>query len=112
MNENIVEVHDLCKSYPGVMALKKINFSIKSGTVHCVIGENGAGKSTFIKILTGAERASSGEILLGGKPFAPQSIQEAMHSGISVLYQELNVINQLTVRENLSLGKEKQSSAF
>lgn len=110
MEENIIEVRGLCKSYPGVHALKDINFDIRRGTVHCVIGENGAGKSTFIKILTGAEQASSGQMLLNGKPYHPQCIQDAMRSGISVIYQELNVVNQLSVRENLSLGKE--SSRF
>lgn len=106
MNDNIIEVRGLCKSYPGVKALKNICLDIKRATVHCVIGENGAGKSTFIKILTGAEHADSGEMLLNGESFSPQSIQQAMQAGISVLYQELNVINQLSVRDNLSLGKE------
>lgn len=107
MNNSIIEVRELSKTYPGVKALKKVSFDITKATVHCVIGENGAGKSTFIKILTGAERGDGGEIRLNGKPFNPQSIQQAMQSGISVLYQELNVINQLSVRDNLSLGKEK-----
>ncbi len=103
----IIEVKELEKSYPGVHALKKIHLNIRRGTVHCVVGENGAGKSTFIKILTGAEQRDSGTILLNGSDYRPRSIAEAAGAGISVLYQELNVINQLTVRDNLSLGKER-----
>ncbi|GAK50462.1 ABC transporter-like protein [Candidatus Moduliflexus flocculans] len=102
-----IEVRALEKTFPGVRALKNVNFSINRNTVHCIVGENGAGKSTFIKILTGALAKSKGEILLNDKPFEPRSIREAMDRGISVLYQELNVVDELTVEENLTLGKEK-----
>ena len=62
MSEHIIEVRDLTKKYPGVMALKGVSFDITKNTVHCIVGENGAGKSTFIKIMTGAIQKSSGEI--------------------------------------------------
>ena len=89
-----------------------MSFDIKRNTVHCIVGENGAGKSTFIKILTGAFGKTSGEVLLDGAPFAPRSVREAMSRGISVLYQELNVVNDLTVEENLTLGKERHRAGF
>jgi ABC-type sugar transport system ATPase subunit len=106
MEKNILEVRGLAKNYPGVAALKGIDLDIRHNTVHCIVGENGAGKSTFIKILTCAETRSSGEILFNGKEFKPRSIREAMDLGISTLFQELNVVNQLTVEENLILGRE------
>ena len=106
MEKNILEVRGLAKNYPGVAALKGIDLDIRRNTVHCIVGENGAGKSTFIKILTCAETRSSGEILFNGKEFKPRSIREAMDLGISTLFQELNVVNQLTVEENLILGRE------
>ena len=111
-NENIIEVRGLEKEFPGVKALKGVDFDIKRGTVHCVVGENGAGKSTFIKILTGAHRRSAGSLNFNGKDFDPRSIREAMEQGISVLYQELNVVDDLTTEENLTLGKEKSRFGF
>jgi ribose transport system ATP-binding protein len=106
MPETLLEIRNITKRFPGVDALRGVSFEIQANTVHCIIGENGAGKSTLIKILTGAEHRSGGSLLFKGKEFAPRSTREAMHSGISVLFQELNVVNQLTVEENLVLGKE------
>lgn len=107
MNENIIEVKDISKKYPGVMALKGVSFDIKKNTVHCIVGENGAGKSTFIKIMTGAIQRSGGTILYNGRDYQPKSIKDAMKAGMSVLYQELNVVDDLTVKENLTLGIEE-----
>lgn len=112
MNEKLLEIKNVSKYFPGVTALKDVNFDIYKNTVHCIVGENGAGKSTLIKILTGAERKSRGHILFNGKEFSPKSTRDAMHSGMSVLFQELNVVDQLTVEENLSLGKEKKALGF
>jgi ribose transport system ATP-binding protein len=106
MPETLLEIKDISKRFPGVDALRGVSFDIHANTVHCIIGENGAGKSTLIKILTGAEHRSSGTILFKGREFAPRSTREAMNSGMSVLFQELNVVNQLTVEQNLVLGKE------
>ncbi len=111
-NETLIEIRDIGKSFPGVRALGEVSFSIKRGTVHCIVGENGAGKSTFIKILTGALQRDMGTIILGGKAYEPKSVHDAMEQGISVLYQELNVVDDLTVRENLSLGKENSRLGF
>ncbi|MBI9103872.1 MAG: sugar ABC transporter ATP-binding protein [Spirochaetales bacterium] len=111
-NDAIIEVKGIQKQFPGVKALKDVSFDIKRNTVHCVIGENGAGKSTFIKILTGALQRTAGQILFNGEIFEPKTIRDAMDKGISVLYQELNVVDDLTVEENLTLGKERTKFGF
>jgi ABC-type sugar transport system ATPase subunit len=112
MQNKLLEIRNLSKHFPGVVALDDVSFDIYRNTVHCIVGENGAGKSTLIKILTGAERKSGGSIRLNGAEFSPRSTRDAMHSGMSVLFQELNVVDQLTVEENLSLGKEKKRIGF
>jgi ABC-type sugar transport system ATPase subunit len=112
LQENIIEIRHLGKEFPGVRALKDVSFDIRRNTVHCIAGENGAGKSTFIKILTGAYEKSSGAITLNGEPFSPLKVRDAMSSGISVLYQELNVVDELSVEGNLTLGKEKHQFWF
>jgi ABC-type sugar transport system ATPase subunit len=105
--DNLFEIKSLCKNYPGVSALINVDLKIKRNTVHCVVGENGAGKSTFIKILTCVEEPTSGEIFYNGRNYQARTIREAMNMGISTIFQELNVVDQLTVEENLTLGKEK-----
>ncbi len=111
-SDNVIEIRDIEKSFPGVKALKGVSFDVKRGSVHCIVGENGAGKSTFIKILTGAQPASKGEIRLNGDPFAPHHVSDAIARGISCLYQELNIVEDLSVEQNLSLGQEKHSFLF
>ena len=106
MNGDILDIRGLGKKYPGVEALKEVSLTIRGDSVHCVVGENGAGKSTFIKILTRAEERTGGTILFKGREFRPRSIREAMNLGISTLFQELNVVDQLTVEQNLLLGRE------
>jgi ABC-type branched-subunit amino acid transport system ATPase component len=91
------------------MALKNVSFSVRKNSVHCVVGENGAGKSTLIKILAGAEKYTSGRLLLEGKDYCPATIRGAVERGVSALFQELNVIEQLTVEENMTLGNEKST---
>jgi ABC-type sugar transport system ATPase subunit len=107
MGEVIIDAKRLVKRFPGVVALSDISFQIRQNTVHCLIGENGAGKSTFIKILTGVYHADEGELLLNGNVYKPKNIRESSKAGITAIYQELNVVDDLTVEENLSLGKEK-----
>ncbi|MDR2434763.1 MAG: sugar ABC transporter ATP-binding protein [Treponema sp.] len=109
MGETILEIINVTKSFPGIIALKGVSFSIQKNTVHCIVGENGAGKSTMIKILAGAEKYTSGHLLLKGKDYSPATVREAMECGVSVLFQELNVIEQLTVEENMILGNEKNT---
>ncbi len=108
MSDYILEINDVTRSFPGIMALKGVSFPIKRGTVHCIVGENGAGKSTLIKILAGVQKSSSGVVTLNGEVYSPSNTREALHKGVSVLFQELNVIEQLTVEENMTLGTEKR----
>ena len=103
----ILEMRGIVKQYPGVTALKGVDFSVERGSVHCLVGENGAGKSTLIKILTCVEHMTEGSITIDGKPFAGKTVKDAMNAGISTVYQELNIVEQLTVEENLTLGREK-----
>ncbi len=106
-SEVLMSIRGLQKTYPGVLALNDVSYDIYQNTIHCIIGENGCGKSTTIKILTGALQKTKGEIFFEGKLFEPKNIKEAMAQGVTALYQELNVVDDLTVEENLSLGREK-----
>jgi ribose transport system ATP-binding protein len=110
--ENVLEIRDLVKDFPGVRAVNNVSFDIKRNTIHCLVGENGAGKSTLIKILTGAYARTSGRILLNGEEYDPHSPRDARQKGISTLFQELNVVDQLTVEENLTLGLEATTLGF
>lgn len=105
-NKYILEMLGILKEYPGVTALKEVNFRTERKTVHCLIGGNGAGKSTLIKILTCAEQMTQGKILLDGKIFTGRTVKDAMNAGISTVFQELNIIDELSVEENLTLGRE------
>jgi ribose transport system ATP-binding protein len=110
--ENVLEIRNLVKDFPGVRAVNNVSFDIKRNTVHCLVGENGAGKSTLIKMLTGAYTQTSGTILLNGEEYHPHSTRDAKQNGISTLFQELNVVDQLTVEENLTLGMEDTTFGF
>jgi len=110
--ENVLEIRDLVKDFPGVRAVNNVSFGIKRNTIHCLVGENGAGKSTLIKILTGAYERTSGTILLNGEEYEPHNPRDARQKGISTLFQELNVVDQLTVEENLTLGLEDTKFGF
>lgn len=112
MNDNVLEIRNLVKDYPGVRAVNNVSFDIRRNTVHCLVGENGAGKSTLIKILTGAVPRTSGVVLLNGQPYCADNPREARQKGISTLFQELNVVDQLTVEENLTLGIEDTVCGF
>src|SRR5512136_1717459 len=112
LTENVLEIRELVKDFPGVRAVNNVSFDIKRNTLHCLVGENGAGKSTLIKILTGAYQRTSGRILLNGQDYAPHSTRDAKQKGISTLFQELNVVDQLTVEENLTLGMEDATFGF
>jgi ribose transport system ATP-binding protein len=97
---------DIAKSFPGVQALRDVNFDVRRGEVHVLLGENGAGKSTLIKILSGAYQPDAGRILFKGKDVVFDNPGEAQMAGISVIYQELNLVRHLTVIENIYLGNE------
>ena len=102
----LLEMRGISKSFPGVKALEDVSFDVVQGEVHALMGENGAGKSTLMKILAGAYRADAGSILIGGKPVEIVSPQHAYGLGINIIYQEFNLIPQLSVAENIFLGRE------
>jgi ABC-type sugar transport system ATPase subunit len=95
------------KAFPGVQALKDGRLELLSGEVHALLGENGAGKSTLLKVLSGAHQPDGGQLLLGGQSIRIASPADARARGIAVIYQELNLVGHLTVRENLFLGRER-----
>ena len=105
-SDYILEMSGISKEFPGVKALSKVNFNLKKGEVHALVGENGAGKSTLIKVLAGVHRADEGSIWLRGQKIEARSTKEMIDYGISVIYQELNLIPYLSVAENIFLGRE------
>ena len=108
----VLKVAGLSKAFPGVQALRDIDFDLRPGEVHCLIGENGAGKSTLVKILAGVQTADEGEILIAGSPVAFSSPLAAQEAGIACIFQELNVVGGLTVAENIMLGAEPGRFGF
>ncbi|ABG03913.1 ABC transporter related [Rubrobacter xylanophilus DSM 9941] len=102
----LLEMRGITKRFPGVVALDGVDFELLPGEVHVLLGENGAGKSTLIKILSGAYRPDGGEILMDGRPVEIRSAAEARRLGISTIYQEFNLVPQLTVAENIHLGRQ------
>ena len=102
----LLEMNDVSKRFPGVHALKGVHFDLRCGEVHALVGENGAGKSTLMKVLTGIHQPDSGEIFFEGKPYAVKNIGEAQNLGISMIHQELNMMNDLTVAQNVFIGRE------
>ncbi len=105
MEENILEIRNLKKAFEGVMAVDDVSFSVRRGEVHALMGENGAGKSTVIKIISGIHKADSGELIYDGKKCSFSNALGAQHAGISTVYQELNMIPALSVSENIFLGR-------
>jgi monosaccharide-transporting ATPase len=103
----ILNMKSICKTFPGVKALSNVDFSLKAGEIHALMGENGAGKSTLIKVLTGVEHPEKGQITLDEKTILARSPQHAQELGISTVYQEVNLCPNLSVAENLSIGREK-----
>jgi len=106
MGEFVLEMCNVTKRFPGVLALNNVQFSLRPGEVHCLVGENGAGKSTLMKILAGAQPMDSGEIILSEGPVAIHSPHHAQQLGISMIYQEFNLSPYLSVAENIFLGRE------
>ncbi len=97
------------KSFPGVRALNQVNFKLRRGEIHALMGENGAGKSTLVKVLTGVYPMDEGKVRLDGVPVVIRSPQDAQKHGISTVYQEVNLCPNLSVAENLFLGREPRS---
>ena len=106
MSDYILEMRNISKSFAGVHALKDVSIRCKPGQVYALVGENGAGKSTLMKILAGAYKADSGEIIYKGQLREQASAGEIIDSGISIIYQELALVQQMSVAENIFLGRE------
>ena len=102
----LLEARNISKSFPGVKALSAVSLGFHSGKVNAILGENGAGKSTLLKILTGEYPSYEGSIYLDNQPVRFATVREAQNAGIVIIHQELNLIPQLTVAENLFLGRE------
>ena len=112
MDSSLLEMRGIGKSFPGVHALQDVSLSLGKGEVLALVGENGAGKSTLIKILGGAYHPDAGEILLDADPVLIPSPASAQAAGISIIYQEFNLVPDLTVRENIFLGRERTRAGF
>ena len=105
MSQALVEIRNITKQFPGVTALQGISFTIREGEIHALIGENGAGKTTMIKILSGLYRPDGdGEVIFSGKPLREYSALESLHRGIVVIYQDFSLFQNLSVLENIALG--------
>ncbi|MBD2751750.1 sugar ABC transporter ATP-binding protein [Spirosoma validum] len=102
----ILQVRNLTKTFAGIKALNDVQLDLRKGEVHALMGENGAGKSTFMKILSGLETPDSGEISLSGTLLANKTVREAQRSGISMIHQEILAVPELTVAQNIFLGRE------
>jgi ribose transport system ATP-binding protein len=104
--EVILEVREVSKNFPGVLALDRVSFDLRRGEVHALVGENGAGKSTLMKILSGVYQPDEGTIIYKGKPVTFHDVTQARDAGIGIIYQELNLIPHLTVAGNIFVGRE------
>lgn len=110
--EYLIEMKNIVMKFPGVLALDNVKFSLKPGEVHVLLGENGAGKSTLVKILSGINTPTEGEITVCGKRFSKLTPKESTENKISIIYQELSVINELSIAENLFVGKIPYKKSF
>ena len=108
MSESILELHGITKIFPGVKALNKVQFDLRPGEIHALMGENGAGKSTFIKVIMGVHQAEEGEMLLHGKPVRFKSTRDAQKAGIAAIYQHVTAYPHLSVAENIFMGHLKK----
>ncbi len=106
--EYVLDMRNICKSFPGVVALNKAELKVKKGEVHALMGENGAGKSTLIKVLGGIYHAEEGEIFIEGKKEQINSVIQAEQLGISIIHQEISLVNSMTIAENIYLGREPE----
>ena len=103
--EVILSMKDVCKSFPGVKALDNVSLEVKRGTVHGLVGENGAGKSTLMKILAGVYTKDSGTVVFDGQTIEQTTPMESLNRGLSIIYQEFNLVNSMSVGENVFLGR-------
>ena len=112
MNQPLLEMRHITKIFPGVKALDGVSFDLRAGEIHAIVGENGAGKSTFIKVLTGVHQPDGGEIILDGKPVTMSNPNVAIHHGIAAIYQHAASYPDLSVAENIFIGHEFRIGPF
>ncbi len=105
----LLSITDVSKAFPGVKALDRVSLEVVGGVVHGIVGENGAGKSTLMKILSGVYEKDSGEIVFEGQSIDKITPVESMRMGLAIIYQELNLVNTMTVGENVFLGRFSES---
>ncbi|HJP82511.1 MAG TPA: ATP-binding cassette domain-containing protein, partial [Fimbriimonadaceae bacterium] len=101
-----LEVQDIVMQFPAVRALDGVTIDFEPGLVHGIVGENGAGKSTLMKIMSGLQSPTTGTVLLDGNPIQLSGVRDALAHGIAMIHQELNLVDELTVAENVFLGRE------
>src|SRR6476659_7517373 len=106
MTSTIISIRSITKRFPGVVALENVSLDVQPGELHAICGENGAGKSTLMKILSGVITDFDGELLLAGKPVRFKGTRDAETAGISIIHQELNLVEQLSAAANIFLGRE------
>ena len=102
----LLGAHNICKRFPGVIALNKVSLSVCAGEVHALMGENGAGKSTMMKILAGSYIPDEGTLIFKGEQLKLTSPRDALDHGIAMIHQELNLLPDMTVAENIWIGRE------
>lgn len=107
VSDNILELRGITKIFPGVKALDQVRFELKQGEIHALMGENGAGKSTFIKVITGVHQPEEGEIYLNGEKISFKNPREAQKHGIAAIYQHVTCYPDLSVTENIFMGHEE-----
>ena len=112
MDNEYIRFENVRKEFPGVVALSDISFSVRKGEVHALLGENGAGKSTLLNILHGVFPATSGQVYIDGKPTKYASTYEAITDGVIKVHQDVQVVENLTVGQNIALGFEMVKGGF
>lgn len=103
---------EIVKTYGGTVALNKVGIKLMPGEIHALVGENGAGKSTFLKILAGVEQPDSGDIFLDEKPYSPTSIRDAERQGVALVFQEVNINTSLNIAENIFINRLREFTRF
>ena len=112
MSEYVLEMRDVCKSFPGVKALDHVQLQLRPGKVHALMGENGAGKSTLMKCMFGIYKMDEGQIYIDGQPVTIKDPLDALNKGIAMVHQELQPIPARTIGENIFLGRYPMKKLF
>ena len=109
---NVLELIDITKRFPGVVANQNVSFSLREGETHALLGENGAGKTTLMNVVYGLYEPDEGDIIVRGKKWNIRSPNDAIHAGIGMVHQHFKLVPTLTVTENITLGSEISAGPF